>query len=385
MKARLSVDDLVCSITQDLIYFRTESSHNLVRVYHYKILDKMNATLANTANADLSFKTLSYASLVGIPICVIGLVANSFILYLFITDGDFNKSTYHFLRVSVVSDIICAVAAFSGYLHTASHRLGYDGGTLMCRIIIYFALTSYCVSMMNLCLIGLDRYYNIKGLPSVYRCNKKCVFIVGEVFILLIAASVTSPTLIYVQVHHNATLLCDFPDMTPSVSMYLIAFTMIGYVIPAILIIVIYWKIIFLQRNYIQPIDRLSSFREENRLSKKRYVKMLLSISLSYILLTWPSFATFLGLAITGQSLMDIRSKSIVLFLLSFLSSGATISIVVLNPFIYLKFDKLIRYKAMMGIKCLLPDAWTRQRNSTNYHSAISNSYHVKIEATVTS
>lgn len=343
----------------------------------------MNITVEKPAYPDSTSIALSYASLASIPVSVIGLVANLFMLYLFVVDRDFYKSTYQVLRVSVVSDIICTITTLVGYLLIAIRGLDYYSGTTMCRLVFYIGFSSYGVSIMNLCLIGIDRYFNIKGLPPVCHRHKRSILFLAELVIVILALLVTSPTLVYVKVHHNDTLLCDFPVVTPSISIYLISFALIEFFIPSILIVIIYWKIFTLQKNIIRPNCQLERFREEESLSRKRFIKKLLSISISYILITWPFFISLLILAITRQSLMDIRRKNIIHFLILFSSVAVTISIAILNPFIYMKFDRLIRSKAIMLFQRFLPDGWIQPRRIINYNSAISNSYNVRIEPTL--
>ncbi|EDV19466.1 uncharacterized protein TRIADDRAFT_62091 [Trichoplax adhaerens] len=287
------------------------------------------------------------------------------------------------MRVTVISDIICTIASFIGYIQVASRQLDYYGGTMMCRVSLYFTFTSYGISMMNLCLIGIDRYYSMKPFSNVYGRNKNRILIFGEVAIAISSASVTAPVIVFVRVHHNDTLQCDIPEITPSISAYLIAFTIIEFFLPAILIIVIYWKIIKLQKSYITPKDAFSVEREEDSLRKKRFIKMLLSISVSYILISWPFFASMVGLAITRQSFMDVRMNNIGYFLLLFFSLAVTTSTVILNPFIYLKFDKRIRYGSVKLIKRLIPYQCTRQIDINNFNSAISNSYPLKVEHSI--
>ncbi|EDV19469.1 uncharacterized protein TRIADDRAFT_62095 [Trichoplax adhaerens] len=301
---------------------------------------------------DWATQIYRYAAIVGIPIFIFGLVVNLIILYLFFFDKSFRKTSYKLMRISVVSDIISTVASLTGYVQIVNRNLNYSGGTLMCRVVLCSLFTSFGVSMMNLCLIGIDRYFIIvRPLSSYYRHNKTSILVIGEIIIWLASASINAPVLIIVGVHQNDTLLCDIPDITPSVSVFMIFHATIVFIIPTIIILILYGKIITYQKSYVRPGEVLQSQAVRNQQKKKQFVKMLTWISVSYITFSWPYFATGFGMAITGQSTLQIRQKSMVNFLFAFFTVTITTSIVILNPFLYIKFDLKVRQKSLALIR----------------------------------
>ncbi|RDD36082.1 hypothetical protein TrispH2_012228, partial [Trichoplax sp. H2] len=172
-----------------------------------------------------------------------------------------------------------------------------------------------------------------------------------EITIWVLAVCIHIPLFQYVSVHEEDPLLCDFPDITASVSVYLICHAFILFIIPAISLATIYGKIIAHQKSYQQPGRHLQRNWIEQQARKKRIIKVLISISATYIALSWPFFAATVRIAISGQSLMQLRQQSIFLFLLAFFSMAVTVSVVVLNPLIYLKFDQNIRKRALIILK----------------------------------
>lgn len=307
-------------------------------------------------NQDISVKIYQYAAIVGIPIFTLGLLINIFIFFLFLYDKYFRKTSYMLMCVSVISDMISGLSSLVVYTQIVGRSLDYDGGTFMCRMTLFFMFGSFGVSMMNLGLIGIDRYFIIvKPLSLFYRHHKRYILIIGEVAIWLISGATNIPILSYVAVHQNDTLLCDIPNVTISISVYLCAQAAILLIIPTIVLLAVYGRIIAYQSKYRRPGEIDKRQRIEEQIKKKRFIRMLIWISISYVVISWPFFASSIGMAITGQSIMMIRQKSIVHFLLLFFSIAMTTSIAVLNPFIYLKFDSNVRKRA-----CLLLQRFQR-------------------------
>ncbi|RDD43184.1 Apelin receptor [Trichoplax sp. H2] len=315
-----------------------------------------NTSRNNNFRLELAAQIYQYAAVVGIPIFTFGLIINLFILYLFLFDKHFQKTTYKLMCISVISDIISTMASLAGYIQIVIRNLDYDGGTFMCRMVLFFLFSSFGVSMMNLCLIGIDRYFIIvKPLSSFYRNYKIYVLVLGEIAIWISAVATNAPIFDYVAVHHSDNLLCDIPNITTSVSVYLIADATVLFIIPTILMIIIYSRIISFQKSYQRPGESIRKQLIAEQIKKKRFMKMLTWISVSYVMISWPYFATILGMAVTRQSTLMIRDSNIVYFLFSFFSVTITTSIVILNPFIYLKFDLSVRNRSLVLIRKFQP------------------------------
>ena len=77
-------------------------------------------------------------------------------------------------------------------------------------------------------------------------------------------------------------------------------------------------------------------------------------------MISWPFFATGVGIAITRRSLRQIRQLGLVYYLLAFFSFSTTAAIGIVNPFIYYKFDNAIRSKAKMHLSAIYNIAKSR-------------------------
>lgn len=223
--------------------------------------------------------------------------------------------------VSVVSDSISSVVSLAGYTQIVVGNSDFYSGEAMCQMTLLFLFSSFGISMMNLCLIGLDRYFFIvKPLSLFYRRNKQFILVAGECVIWSTSILINMPILFYVSVHQIATLLCDIPIITPSISVYLSMHATILFILPNIIKIITYARIITFQKSYRRPGEFVKNQRHEEQMKNKKFIRTLILISSSYIIVTWPFSATLIGMVITRQSVMVTHQKNIVhLFLIFFL------------------------------------------------------------------
>lgn len=316
--------------------------------------------MSNNSQIDIatsiSTQIYQYASIASLVIFTFGLMINLFLLYLLLFDNYFQNISYKLISVSVVSDIISTIASLSAYIEILRRNLDYNGSVMMCRTTFFFGLTSFTFSIMNLCVIGMDRYFAIvRSLSPFYRQYKRYIFISSELLVCLIAVSVNIPIFKYFGASPNDTMLCDVPLIADSKSTgaYLIAYVIISFIIPESVILTIYGRIIAFQKSYIRPGKFTKSQLLQQKIKNKRFIKTMVWISTSYILISWPFCASILGLAVTRKSIFMVRQTNIIEFLFLLASATITVSISILNPFIYFKFDSNIRRRSLLLLRQL--------------------------------
>ncbi|EDV21443.1 uncharacterized protein TRIADDRAFT_60081 [Trichoplax adhaerens] len=245
------------------------------------------------------------------------------------------------------TNIIANITSLITFIQIAIHHHDYHSGSLMCRYYVYIYASSYGISISTLTLLAIDRYYAIiRPLSPFYRIYRRQFLITCEIGIWILSLLIHIPTFFYMSVHRQDTLLCDFPDITNSVSAYLISFVLIDNILPSSIISITYGRIIIHQNNYVQP-GQMGRNQLQNDINKRQLTKMLGTISFFYVITTIPTSFVFLGSAITQKSLLKIRQDSLVAFLLIFFSISVTASISTINPFLYLAFDKKLSKKAL--------------------------------------
>ena len=287
----------------------------------------MDFSFPNDTNDFLYSSINFYAAIAAIPLSVCGLSTNIFLLILFVTDQFFRKTTYHIMLMSVISDIISTITSISAYIQIAKGHLDDNMGLFMCQSLVFTTMTSYSISMMNLCLISIDRYISIvRPLWPFYRIYKKRLLMASEVIIVLISILINFPTLALIRIHKTETIMCEFAKITPLSSFYYIAFAVILYIIPSLVIGANYWRIVTYLKNYVPPGHTLRQQDAERQNKRKKIIKMLISITLCYILFTWPYFVTLLGIAITKVTFFKLRLDSTVYYLLVFFHFASQIA-----------------------------------------------------------
>ena len=316
---------------------------------------------SSNLNNSINFKVIDgYAYTAAVFFSFIGLSANIFLLYILIKHKIFEKTTYYLLRISVISDIICNLTTITGYIMVIAANLSYSDGQTLCRCLMFIILSSYGISIMTLCVIGIDRYFVIaKPLSSFYRRRKQQIISGQLVLVTIIVFASTLPELFFASSYPDDTKFCDLINITPTVSYYLIMITITLYIIPAITLTISYSKIIFYLRNYVRPGESIINPNSENH-KKKKFINTLISIATAYLLISWPFFATCLGMAITRRPLRQVRQLGVVYYMLTFFSFSTTTAISILNPYLYFKFDSAIRSKAKMHLSSIYDKAKSR-------------------------
>ncbi|RDD41870.1 Somatostatin receptor type 4 [Trichoplax sp. H2] len=303
-----------------------------------------NTNITATSHSNLQIHR--YVAICGVPASFVGLIFNTSMAYLLLTDKYFKKPTYQLILVSVLSDILSSTAAFIGYIFFAIVNVSYHLGSILCKMLLFISMMSFGISIMNLSLISVHRYFIIaRPLSSFYRKHKIQFLIVCELFIYIASISISLPILVYASSHPNLSASCDILNITYAIAIWEFIFTFIMYIIPVSMMIIIYSKLAIIRKNHVRP-GYMAPNRAEAEISqKKRFTKVLMSITFSTVLFSWPHFATMVGTAITRKTIYQISLESHIQYVLVYFALAITLSIFVVNPFLLLKFDHNIRQK----------------------------------------
>lgn len=290
-----------------------------------------------------SLYTFSFVA--AIPFFSIGIIANTILLYLISSDSYFHKMTYRLIRISVISDLISLITSTCVFTFMATADTGYYARSCLCKLLIVVAYTCYGISMTTLCMISIDRYMGIvKAISSLnhYRRNRQIIYI-GQIVGSIISLCIALPAAFYSDVRATETQLCDIPNVTVNVAIYMFFSIILLYFTPTIIMVVNYARIIRYQFNYVQPGYRDCNEHCSNQLKKKKFVRVLIIITSIYLFITWPFFGVLAGMAISGKSLLQLRIQGVGYYVLAFSSFVSTFAINVINPLVYLLFDYNIK------------------------------------------
>lgn len=302
---------------------------------------------------------VTYGSIAAIPVMITGCIINIFVYFIISHNSCFRKTTYYLIRVTVTSDIVATSTGIIAFIIISIVDVNYTLGSYLCRILFYIILTSYSISIFTLCIIGIDRYFLIiKPFSSFYRKYKTKFLVLLESFAIAVSVTVCIPSAMYNDVYPEDPRVCDFTDVTVSKKVYLICIDFIIYFLPTGILLYTYGSIITHQNSYIRPGNIIQHYRKDEQIKRKKFTQVLITITASYLLTTWPFFITGLVIAFTGKSLRKLGNENIVYFILGFASFSTTNAIAVVNPFLYLKFDNNIKKKSLVFIQKYI---WSRK------------------------
>ena len=293
-----------------------------------------------------------YCALFATIVFLSGLLLNILIIYIFLIDKYFAQTMYRLMLISAFSDIIAVINQLIMYFPNLLGDLHPDQSPIMCKLNFAMSFMSYMVSVYNFCLIAIDRYLIILHPHNrFYNNNKNRIIVVSEITIWLAANLMAIPFFHFLDTHPQEPTLCDAVHMDYSMSVYGILLTTCMYIMPSIVIVLIYSRIIRYQNSYIRPCLATNEEEDLQRMKTQKITKKLLNITLGYLISTWPSFMAILIMSIEQKSLIDLRQQKIGLFILvSFLLIGS-FSITIATPLLYLKFDENIRTRVWKLVK----------------------------------
>ncbi|RDD37845.1 Neuropeptide Y receptor type 2 [Trichoplax sp. H2] len=311
-----------------------------------------NTNLSGNSNIAIIVSPLA---MILIPMTILGLVLNLFLAVVLSLDKCFNNRIYRLIRISLISDIISNLTLTINYFFTLTMNTNYRLAKLLCQIIFYTTTSSYGVSIMTLCLIATDRYLVItKPTTRLHLSTQQHFILIGQIFVWIISLTTAVPIINLIDVYQNGANFCDFPIITPAVSIFLYLLTTTLYILPTIIIVFMYRKIILFTRKYIRPIN-FNHEQEHDHIARRKFVKMLITVTSCYVLMSWPFFATLLGIATTRVPMQRLWSVNQIYFLLAYFSFSVTIAITIINPILYLKFDLRIRKASILLLKGFVP------------------------------
>ncbi|RDD39366.1 G-protein coupled receptor 183 [Trichoplax sp. H2] len=279
-----------------------------------------------------------------LPLFVIGLILNIVLLNLLFTDNDFQNSTYRLIRMFVISDVISVTATATMFSISIFVNLDYIVSSNLCRVLATTTFSSTAISIMNLALVAVDRYFSIvRPFSPFYRNHKIKFLIITEFLVWLISISATSPFILYLAPIPGLPTSCDFPHMDLDQSIYLILWVIIAYAIPIVTIIFSYAKIISFQKNYVRPGIRTSEQLDNDFRNRRKFIKVLIYITLCYIIIILPHALNCTVSGIYQKSVVSMSVGNTSTFILAYLAIAIAASLPVINPTIYMTFDKRVR------------------------------------------
>ncbi|EDV19031.1 uncharacterized protein TRIADDRAFT_62523 [Trichoplax adhaerens] len=296
---------------------------------------------------------LRFATFSILPIFILGIAFNLLLIRILFTDPNFRKTTYRLIRMAAISDTIGGTTILPVLVVYGIER-DYNFSAIVCKISFTTNYASTSISTMTLALIAVDRYFVvIRPLSMFYKCHKKKFLILTQIFIWIASISIASPILVFLTTSPGKVTVCEYAAKDLSVSIYVFHLATLIYVIPVTIIIIAYTKIIIFQRNYTRPGFWTSEQLQDDFMKRKKFNKMLILITCCYVGIGIPHLFSTMILAAMGIKLSHTSGNNAFLAVIIHGSVACMFSMGVVNPLVYMIFDKQIRIAMFSKLKRL--------------------------------
>ncbi|KAK7109115.1 dopamine receptor 1-like [Littorina saxatilis] len=304
----------------------------------------------------------------------VAVVGNLLVCAAVFTDRRLKRNSNFFIVSLAIADLLVALVVMTFAIANDIHGR-WVFGAVFCRIWISSDIMCSTASILNLCVISLDRYVHIKD-PLRYEAwmtTRKTVIFIGTVWVL-------SALMSFVPTHlgwHESpaglnstadTELCIF-DLNP---IYAVVSSAISFYIPCIVMVSIYVRLYCYARRHAETIRRThTAERFGNGAAKGSYkvsdhkAAVTLGIIMGVFLLCWAPFFVINPIA----AFCNTCIPKLVFQILTW--CGYVNSC--LNPIIYSIFNTEFRYafRRILFPKCFLEAR--RNQYSPNNSSAVAN------------
>ncbi|RDD37889.1 Cholecystokinin receptor [Trichoplax sp. H2] len=288
-----------------------------------------------------------------ITLSILGIAANCIICYAIIKKKELRAVTYYLMINMAISDclilaVLSCIEGINYYLtdHVASTPLL----VAFCKILGYFNSISYHASTCTLAAISIERYYILSSAaihhPSFFNTASKLRLMIG--YSWLAGFIIAMPSIIVYGIDINYPYSCSIGFISPSFNIpYFITVFIVLLVVPSIIIIIMYGKIIrYLYKN-VSNNDRrhtLSQGFKNNRQHQRNTIKMLVLVTASFTISCYPIFLAYISVSIQRQStakyLYENRLRASIIS--KFMIITYTLPCI-LHPLIYLHYNRSIR------------------------------------------
>ena len=186
------------------------------------------------------------------------------------------------------------------WLHINSWLIGGPLGQALCKLVMFLPLVSIAVSIQSLVLIAVDRFGAVVfPLRSPLISSKLCPSFILATWI--IAMAVHSPYLFTAKlVEHPGRLVCTIRwkkvfGESSSHDHYFLSIVLIFYLIPLVLIVILYITIYIKLKSQKIPGEQSANAGQQRQQRERNVLKMAIAIVLGFAVCWLPySFFSFL-------------------------------------------------------------------------------------------
>ncbi|RDD36549.1 rhodopsin [Trichoplax sp. H2] len=315
-----------------------------------------NVSIVNQSDIDIIHdrRSSEIFKILGIfLISLFGLISNMFISYAIIKKKLHNSSVYCIILNMCISDIITLIALIiNAVINSADYEEYFSIilRVIVCKLSKYITTVSYTVSTLFLAILAVDRYFIIvsnherRKLPIL---KGKQQINITVICVWIYSAMVDGPIIHLMYISFGNQSSCDVKHYSDSYNIpYFLSIIIVNYLLPLIVMIITYSKIVFHLKTSVTLNHEYSSNDtfQANRKRKISVIKMIAIATTLYMLTSFPFAAILLASALKKISLGQLR-RSVSPGIASLINIGFILSAVscIENPIIYLIFNSTLR------------------------------------------
>lgn len=299
-------------------------------------------TSSNSTNVLLIYDFVTI--IVSFPIGIFVFSANAMLLFVLSRSKSLKDPTYTMIGCIMALDCIGAIQYILTYAAPVIlQNLTTSSSAIFCKA-MYYILSCIATTSTGL-FTGISYYrYKIVATASRARCKEKELTMIKRFLLCtcIISCIIDIPIIFFAT---TGGRYCDMSYIIGFEYLTLIYYTskaVITYIVPLIIVIMYYSRLFMKLRKYIAPISSQSDI--EKRMAKNnRILKMLIIVTSIFMISLALYHLVFIYLAAKMTTFASLGQISGVLHLIVSIILPLSYINNVLNPFIYIVYDKNIR------------------------------------------
>ncbi|RDD36073.1 Neuromedin-K receptor [Trichoplax sp. H2] len=285
-----------------------------------------------------------------IQFCLITLtlVSNIALVVIVAFSKNINDLSYNFIINVSVSDILSSIMQYTITITAISTvSMSRPVGVIVCRLVYGFLVTSANISIASLTMISIYRL-KIVSCPLTFRNTiifKHCTKFIILSWLMSVVFAIPAFLL---ATYNPTTTNCDlgFPYDNIFNIIYFSITLLFVYLIPGIIMLRNYRRIAITLSSQISDNTAIAHDREASINRSRSVIRVFIIATLAQTLLSLPYVISVLIYSIPNQSQVQLLLDNPQLFLNIRLSFVIDIASYLVNPFMFLIFDKNVRIAA---------------------------------------
>lgn len=299
----------------------------------------LNSTAKNSVNIRSSYA-------ITFPLCIIGILSNVVLAVTIITSRRLRNPTYLLIaNMGVSNTLLCFIIALMNFRDNAKALVSIYVNNVLCKILHEIITSCYVISHFSLTLISLYR------LEMVIKSNKKQILspILKRHKLTILAiwplGFFICVPILYIMKYSQDNLMCDVCMACGQIInvLYYVSLFCIVYTVPAIIMLVTFIQI---GKNIRMTGDAIIFKSRLNVASNQRANSAIKFLSIAtgiYMLFSWPLLMLTVVISIMGTTITKLYETSVTAPALITAAYISSFMVNVINPFLYLGYDKNIR------------------------------------------